>query len=202
LSRNLHEHLRMHAQLLIAAAAAMWWAEHSQAMRQAALESLRRNHDFLADWEEKGRLEHRQNQARKQEVERAELRYELAVKEKKERKKWAGNAKASHEVVAGIDEFEKTLARLGGDVSSADGEAAKQSSIADDSPAAHLQTLKMMLPHPKAVEEEARSYLGTVKEKKAEEVYGECSCSVSFALGVWWEKRWTEWRGTGQTPLS
>ena len=95
--------------------------------------SLRRNHDFLADWEEKGRLEHRQNQARKQEVERAELRYELAVKEKKERKKRAGNAKASHEVVAGIDEFEKTLARLGGDVSSADGEAAKQSSIASTS---------------------------------------------------------------------
>lgn len=78
------EMLRQHEQAADGQMAAMSHTmEHKQAMRQAALESLRRNHDFLADWEEKGRIEHAQNQSRKREVERTELRYELAQKEKK-----------------------------------------------------------------------------------------------------------------------
>ena len=144
-------------------------------MRQAALENLRRNHDFLADWEEKGRIEHSKNQTRKREVERAELRFELAVQEKRERKSRSGNTLAAHDVVSGIDEFEKTLARLGADSKPAsggeDGDVPVIAPQTDESPMVHLQTLKTMLPHPKAMEEEARLYLRKVSEKKAEEVY-------------------------------
>ena len=50
--------LRQHEQATDGAMAALSnTVDHRQGMRQAALESLRRNHDFLADWEEKGRIE-------------------------------------------------------------------------------------------------------------------------------------------------
>ena len=138
-------------------------------MRQAALESLRRNHDFLADWEEKGRIEHSENQRRQREVEQAELRYELAMKEKQARRFRENNTRAEHSMLSGIDEFEKTLARIGAD--SGGGEDMVPAVNMEESPAVHLSTLKTMLPHRKAMEEEARQYLGKVKEKKAEEVY-------------------------------
>eukprot|EP01052_Picozoa_sp_SAG31_P009234 SAG31_NODE_481_length_15082_cov_13.818728_4_plen_1394_part_00 len=154
----------------------MWFLiDHRQALRQAALENLRRNHDFLADWEEKGRIEHAKNQARKREAERAELRFELAVKEKRERKIRSNNTLAAHDVVSGIDEFEKTLSRLGADskpaANSDDNDVPSIVNQVDESPMIHLQTLKSMLPNPKAMEEEARLYLRKVSEKKAEEVY-------------------------------
>ena len=88
------EMLRQHEQATDGAMAALSnTVDHRQGMRQAALESLRRNHDFLADWEEKGRIEHAENQRRQREVEQAELRYELAMKEKRARRFREGNTR-------------------------------------------------------------------------------------------------------------
>jgi len=150
---------------------------HRAARRAHQLDAIRRNHEFLEQWEERGQQEHKKVQRRKKEVESIDLRYELSVKESSERREKYANARASATVENGIDSFEKTLRQLGiGEGDELDPKAAGEASqrMAEESPIEHFQSLNKTLIRdagPEAMQDQASRYLKGVKDRKAEEVY-------------------------------
>lgn len=81
-------------------------------LRNTHLRKLKENREYLTTWEQQGINNHRKNQWDKTERERRDLRLELAIREKQQRKDSLENLMASDEAFGGIDSFEESLRRM------------------------------------------------------------------------------------------
>ena len=151
---------------------------HSQ-MRAATLQ----RREQLEARKERDLAAHLAIRDRQREFERDELRIELAMRERKQRKKQAARYNATVELADGIAEFERNLRSVAdgpkfpssranatasaGALASTDAET--MPTYSNITPLEHLQNIKTKLPDARRMREEGMEYLGRMRGKRAEE---------------------------------
>ena len=154
--------------------------QRARTRRAGMRESVAVRREVIEARKERDLAAHLANRQRQRDFERDELRIELAVRERRERKKRAALMDASVELADGIAEFERNLRSVadgpaartsagGGAQGSADKEAETMPTFSSTTPLEHLQNIKTMLPDARAMRNEGAEYLGRMRAKRAEE---------------------------------
>ena len=136
----------------------------------AALNERRQGllHSFSAKQEQRRLAEtsavarHTADRTRWQDMERQELRVELALKAKADAARLARNAAAAADAAEGVGRFETTLRQMGKDAPAVELEVSGPLPPLDADPLAHIQKIRRMLPEPKLLAESGAAYLAKI----------------------------------------
>eukprot|EP00854_Cymbomonas_tetramitiformis_P007823 gene7823-9291_t len=138
--------------------------------RNERLDLMGSQRDHKSNVTAEGQHFHHQNRVAARSMERSELRIELALNEKANRKRQAASANAGEDAKDGILAFEKNLQRLGSDdASKVDVLDKGELPQLGKTPLEHLQKIKSQLPAPSIMAQEGQAYLTRLKSKKGEE---------------------------------
>jgi len=143
--------------------------ERRDSYRRERLDLMRAQRRERAEEEENLMGTHRASMTHMRTLEKKELRIELALNEKKERRRRARMDASANDALDGIDSFEKNLKRLGCDEGGQDFTGGELPPVGA-TPLEHLQRIKQQLPAPVHLAGEGLEYLGRLKAKKLDDV--------------------------------
>jgi hypothetical protein len=136
-------------------------SDDTLAFRESRLETMRANKEFVKQWNEKHLKAHEQNMETRRKRETHDLRFELTMQEKKQRKLNTNIDNNRNDMTKGISEFESTLQRLGKDSKTQEATTSKSESKKEKSTTSEERKLQTEL--------DAKNFIKRVKSKKEEE---------------------------------
>ena len=130
----------------------------------------------MSEWQIEGYIKHGDNIRRRQDEEKAKLRFELTVQSKAAQRLAASSAAAAQGLSRGVESFEGTLKRLQSDAEgragdpSGDLDAESHAAVRGGGGAAeHITRLEKLLPSREALDAESSAYLSRLRTRRLEE---------------------------------